>query len=68
MVVIPRTLSDHPSLVGIVRLPTCTYECQEVPVPLILKDENNDFFNVRQIVDMASNINGAVNLKKAHKA
>lgn len=60
MVVIPRTLSDHPSLVGIVRLPTCTYECQEVPVPLILKDENNDFFNVRQIVDMASNINGAV--------
>ena len=60
MVVIPSTLSDHPSLVGIVRLPTCTYECQEVPVPLILKDENNDFYNVRQIVDMASNINGAV--------
>ena len=60
MVVIPSTLSDHPSLVGIVRLPTCTYESQEVAVPLILKDENNDFYNVRQIVDMASNINGAV--------
>ena len=38
MVVMPNTLSDHPSLVGIVRFPFCNYTPQEVPVPLVIKD------------------------------
>jgi hypothetical protein len=59
MVVIPSTLSDHPSLVGIVRFPSCSYTTQEVPVPLVIKDENNNFMSMRQLVDMATTIDGS---------
>ena len=58
MVVMPNTLSDHPSLVGIVRFPFCSYETQEVPVPLVIKDTEGKFLALRQIVDMATTING----------
>ena len=58
MVGLPYTLSDHPSLVGIVRFPNCNINTQEVPVPLVIKDINGDFMSLRQVVDMASNING----------
>ena len=58
MVGLPYTLSDHPSLVGIVRFPSCNINTQEVPVPLVIKDINGDFMSLRQVVDMASNING----------
>ena len=58
MVGLPQTLSDHPSLVGIVRFPNCNINTQEVPVPLVIKDINGDFMSLRQVVDMASNING----------
>ena len=58
MVVIPSTLSDHPSLVGIVRFPSCSYETQEVPVPLVIKDTEGKFLSLRQIVDMATSITG----------
>lgn len=58
MVSIPKTLSDHPSLVGIVRFPKCRYETQEVPVPLVIKDNDNKFMNLRQLVDMATTITG----------
>lgn len=59
MVVIPSTLSDHPSLVGIVRFPSCSYNTQEVPVPLVIKDSEGKFLSLRQIVDMATSITGA---------
>lgn len=59
MVVIPSTLSDHPSLVGIVRFPSCSYNTQEVPVPLVIKDNEGKFLSLRQIVDMATTITGA---------
>lgn len=59
MVVMPKTLSDHPSLVGIVRFPSCTYETNEVPVPLVIKDNNGDFLSLRQLVDMAHSISGS---------
>ena len=59
MVVMPNTLSDHPSLVGIVRFPNCSYKTQEVPVPLVIKDTEGKFLSLRQMVDMASSINGA---------
>ena len=58
MVVIPSTLSDHPSLVGIVRFPSCSYKTQEVPVPLVIKDSEGKFLSLRQIVDMATSITG----------
>lgn len=58
MVTIPKTLSDHPSLVGIVRFPSCNYNTQEVPVPLVIKDNEDKFLSLRQIVDMATSITG----------
>lgn len=59
MVVLPKTLSDHPSLVGIVRFPNCSYTTDEVPVPLVIKDTEGKFLSLRQMVDMATSINGA---------
>lgn len=56
MVVMPKTLSDHPSLVGIVRFPKCNYDTEEVPVPLVIKGRDNKFMSLRQLVDMAINI------------
>ena len=58
MVSIPKTLSDHPSLVGIVRFPSCNVTTQEVPVPLVIKDNENNYMSLRQIVDMAVSITG----------
>lgn len=58
MVVLPSTLSDHPSLVGIVRFPQCSFSTQEVPVPLVIKDTEGKFLSLRQIVDMATTITG----------
>lgn len=58
MVVMPNTLSDHPSLVGIVRFPKCSYKTQEVPVPLVIKDTEGKFLSLRQVVDMATTITG----------
>lgn len=54
---LPKTLSDHPSLVGIVRFPSCTYETQEVGIPIIIKN-NESFSQLIQLVDMATTITG----------
>lgn len=62
---IPKTLSDHPSLVGIIRFPSCIVETQEVPIPIITKDNNNNFFNLIQIVDMAETISGSEKTSQA---
>lgn len=35
MVVLPSSLSDHPSLLGIVRMPKCTYTTNPVKVPIL---------------------------------
>lgn len=59
MVVMPKTLSDHPSLVGIVRFPNCSYTTDEVPIPLVIKDTEGKFLSLRQMVDMATSIKGA---------
>lgn len=65
MVVMPKTLSDHPSLVGIVRFPSCNITVQEVPVPLVIKDSKGNFMSLRQIVDMAVSITGNVKTSAA---
>ena len=59
MVVMPKTLSDHPSLVGIVRFPNCSYTTDEVPIPLVIKDTEGKVLSLRQMVDMATSIKGA---------
>lgn len=58
MVNLPKTLSDHQSLVGIVRFPQCSYTVNEVGIPIIIKD-NNGFMSLIQNVDMAATITGA---------
>lgn len=35
MVVIPNVLTDHPSLLGIVRMPKCTYKTNEAKIPIL---------------------------------
>lgn len=57
MVTMPKTLSDHPSLVGIVRFPKCTYTTNEIDIPLIVK-MGDSFQNLVQRVDMADSITG----------
>lgn len=55
---IPKTLSDHPQLVGIVRFPNCSVTTQEVVVPTVIKDsETNKYKSIRQPVEMATTIN-----------
>lgn len=57
---IPKTLSDHPQLVGIVRFPSCEVVTQEVIVPLVIKTtSDNKYMSLRQVVDMATSITGA---------
>lgn len=58
MVNLPKTLSDHQSLVGIVRFPQCSYTVNEVGIPIIIKD-NDGFMSLIQNVDMAATITGA---------
>ena len=47
---LPKALSDHPSLVGIIRFPTCTYTTNEVDIPVIITKSGiqdvvyNDFY------------------------
>ena len=55
---LPKTLSDHPQLVGIVRFPNCSVTTQEVVVPTVVKDRTtNKYKSVRQPVQMATTIN-----------
>lgn len=56
---IPKTLSDHPQLVGIIRFPNCHIVTQEVVVPLVIKSKENKYVSLRQVVDMATSITGS---------
>lgn len=55
---LPSSLSDHPSLVGIIRFPTCTYEYNQVTIPMITKNAENKWESVQQTVFMATTITG----------
>ena len=59
-----RYLSDHPSLVGIVRFPACTYTTYEVDIPLIAKDDKG-YYNIIQRVDMATDIEAQTKISVA---
>jgi len=49
---LPKYLSDHPSLVGIVRFPACTFATNEVDIPIVVKS-GSTYMQVLQRVDMA---------------
>ena len=52
-------VSDHPSLVGIVRFPNCTYTTEEMRIPLIVKIDLGDsvtYENISLLVEMATSI------------
>jgi hypothetical protein len=58
---IPQVLSDHPSLVGIVRFPNCTYTTQEIKIPYLMKTVDvglgqSVYMTVDYVVDVAENI------------
>lgn len=56
MVHIPPTLSDHPSLVGIIRFPGVTHgEKEEVEIPIVTNVDGT-WYNVKQVVEMSKNI------------
>lgn len=54
---LPTTLTDHPSLIGIIRLPSRDNNYYGMDIPVIVK-EDNTFKNVVQPVLMCSNIKG----------
>jgi hypothetical protein len=37
---IPTMISDHPSLMGVVRFPTCTYDTDTINIPCLLKTQD----------------------------
>lgn len=54
---LPNTLTDHPSLIGIIRLPAHKVNGYGMDIPVIVK-ENGKYKNVVQTVQMASLIEG----------
>lgn len=57
---LPNTLTDHPSLVGIIRFPgQCYGEKEEIEIPIITND-NGTWKNIKQPVDMSKTITSAV--------
>lgn len=54
---LPNTLTDHPSLIGIIRLPSRDNNYYGMDIPVIIQDGDN-FKNVVQPVLMCSNIMG----------
>ena len=60
MIKLPLIASNHPSLVGIIRFPSCTFTEKEVTVPMTGKSEiegaSNKYFSYREIVSMAEKI------------
>lgn len=55
-VFLPSSLSDHPSLVGIVRLPLSSNITYKMNIPFITKDESDNYCSGVQIVDMCEEI------------
>lgn len=58
MKVLPKWLTDHESLVGVIRFPKCNYTTHKVNIPVVRHDTEGNYDTVLQEVDMAVNING----------
>lgn len=55
-VFLPDSLADHPSLVGIVRMPFSSGQKFKMNVPIIMKDDKGEYYSGVQIVDMSKTI------------
>lgn len=53
---LPKEFSDHPSIVGILRMPECSYSVTDITVPLVFKDSENKFMSVKYVVQTAIDI------------
>ena len=53
---LPKEFSDHPSLVGILRIPECSYSVTDITIPLVFKDSENKFMSVKYVVQTAIDI------------
>ena len=53
---LPQSLADHPSLVGIVRMPFSTGITYKMNIPVVMKDDNEEYYSGVQIVDMNETI------------
>ena len=62
--ILPTTLSDHPSLIGVVRFPKCSFTTNEVNIPIVIKN-NQTYENWLQVVDMANTITSSNKESKA---
>lgn len=56
---LPSEISDHPSLIGIVRLPSCSYKSDRMNIPYIEEDIDGNFQSMLLNVEMATSITGA---------
>lgn len=54
---VPNIIADHPSLVGIVRFPSCTYTTQEIKIPFLTKlEDNTGYFTSDFLTNVADTI------------
>lgn len=56
-VYLPNSLADHPSLVGIIRMPLASDITYKMEIPVVMKDSEGKYFSGSQIVDMCEQIN-----------
>lgn len=57
---LPQEISDHPSLIGIVRIPSCTYQSDRMNIPYITEDIDGNFTSMLLNVEMATSITGSI--------
>lgn len=63
---LPSTLTDHPSLVGVIRLPGLCYgEKDKIEIPIII-NENGTWKNVKQPVEVSKTITSAVSVSQIY--
>lgn len=55
-VFLPNSLADHPSLVGIVRMPFSSGLTYKMNIPVVMKNEQGEYYSGVQIVDMNETI------------
>lgn len=53
---LPSYLTDHPSLVGVIRFPKCNYAQDNIKIPVVRHDTEGHYDTVIQTVPMAKNI------------
>lgn len=55
-VFLPNSLADHPSLIGVLRMPMASNVTYKMNIPVVMKDDKGSYFSGNQIVDMCEEI------------